>query len=456
MNKLPTIPASADTATSKAVEQGDNVRVVGARVLHQVIYSGQSLTTVLPAAAAQVAAQDRGLLQEICYGALRWYHQLSYLLKKLLDKPLKAREHELYALLIMGLYQLEYLRLPAYAAVSETVNAARVLGKPWAAGLVNAVLRNFQRRRTALLAELGEDTSLRTSHPPWLFDRLQQDWPDDWGAIVAANNIRPPLHLRVNHRRLSRADYLQHLSAAGFAAVATPYAPAGITLKEACDVTILPGFDKGWISVQDSAAQLAATLLGLAPHLRILDACAAPGGKTAHILESEPRLNQVVAVDEDAGRLQRLNDNLARLGLTARTRIGDIQHPETWWDGVLFDRILLDAPCSATGVIRRHPDIKLLRTAADPMRLAARQLALLQRLWPMLAPGGLLVYATCSVLKQENENVVMQFLAAQDDAWERPITAPWGRPCTVGRQILPGEADMDGFFYACLNKPCNG
>jgi 16S rRNA (cytosine967-C5)-methyltransferase len=230
----------------------------------------------------------------------------------------------------------------------------------------------------------------------------------------------------------------------------------GIVLENACDVKQLPGFADGVVSVQDSAAQLAVVLLDLQPNQRVLDACAAPGGKTCHVLETEPELAHVLALDRDAVRLGRIRENLERLGLTAQLREGDASDPRQWWDGTPYDRILLDAPCSATGVIRRHPDIKLLRKAADIAPLARRQQTLMARLWPLLAPGGMLVYATCSVLKQENELNVEHFLATHGDARERPIAAPWGHAGVCGRQILPGEAGMDGFFYACLVKEHNG
>lgn len=429
-----------------------NTRSLAARVVSQVVAEGQSLTAALAPALTQIGGRDRGLLRELCYGTLRWYSQLQYLLRRLLDKPLKPSEREVHALLLVGLYQIIHLRVPDYAAVSEAVAAARGLKKSWAAGLVNAVLRNFQRRRIALLADLEQDKASLSAHPLWLLQRLQEDWPTDWPAVVIANNARPPIGLRVNLARLSRQAYLDRLAAAGFEALPTLFGSAGITLAQACEVDDLPGFREGLVSVQDAAAQLTVELLDLQPGLRVLDACAAPGGKTCHILESEPHLGHLLALDVDAERLHRVSGNLERLNLSAQLAVGDAGAPEHWWDGLPYDRILLDAPCSATGVIRRHPDIKVLRQAADIAPLARRQRLLLERLWPLLTPGGMLVYATCSLLKQENELVIADFLAAQADADEQDIAAPWGRPALHGRQILPGEGGMDGFFYARLSK----
>jgi 16S rRNA (cytosine967-C5)-methyltransferase len=429
-----------------------NTRMIAARVLSQVIGKGQSLRTALSPALVQVNERDRGLLQELCYGTLRWYPQLRYLLQRLLDKPLKPREQEVQALLLLGLYQLLHLRVPAYATVSEAVSASRSLGKPWAASLINAVLRNFQRCRTALLTDLEGEVASRSAHPDWLLQCMQVDWPDDWPALVAANNLRPPISLRVNLIRLPRQAYLELLAKAGFKAASTPFSHAGVTLAQACEVDKLPGFWQGLVSVQDTAAQLVTELLDLQPGQRVLDSCAAPGGKTAHILETEPRLSHLLALDRDTERLTRVSDNLKRLGLAAQLAVGDATLPENWWDGCPFDRILLDAPCSGTGVIRRHPDIKILRQAADILQLAQGQRLLLERLWPLLVPGGMLVYATCSILRQENELIIADFLAHHPEAREQPISAPWGRTGLYGRQVLTGEAGMDGFFYARLIK----
>lgn len=429
-----------------------NVRAIAAQTLGQVLGEGRSLAMVLPPALERVAPRDRGLLRELCYGVCRWQPELQTLLDGLLNRPLDSREPVARALLLVGLYQLHHLRIPDHAAVAETVTAARQLRKSWAASLTNAVLRAFPRRRTELLARVAASEDARTAHPRWLLEVLQEDWPDDWLAIVAANNTRPPFTLRVNRLQSDRDNYRAQLAAAGKGAEPVAAAAAALTLAEPVEPAALPGFAEGQVSVQDAAAQLAAPLLDVQPGMRVLDACAAPGGKTAHLLECVPDLN-LTALDQDGDRLERVRDNLSRLRLAARLVMGDASRPADWWDGVPCDRILVDAPCSATGVIRRHPDIKLLRRETDIAALADRQQALLAALWPLLRPGGRLLYATCSVLRRENEQVVAAFLAAQPQAREQPMIADWGRALARGRQILPGEGGMDGFYYAALIKP---
>lgn len=432
-----------------------NLRALAARVVNQVAAQGRSLDTVLPPALGQVhAPRDRPLLQQLCYGTLRWQPRLAWLADQLLNQPLKARDAELGALLWVGLYQLEHLRIPAHAAVAETVEAARALGRPWATRLVNAVLRGYQRRGAELNRRADRDPVARHAHPDWLLERLRTDWPGEWEAVVAANNRQPPMTLRIS--RLHHPDpaaYLERLAAAGLEPRPVPGQPWAVSIDPVAEVRSLPGFDRGEVSVQDAAAQLAADLLESAPGQRVLDACAAPGGKTAQILELTPGVAELVALDISAERLGRVRENLDRLGLGCTLCSGDAAHPEGWWDGTPFDRILLDAPCSATGVIRRHPDIKLLRRPADIPELARTQAAILTALWPLLRPGGMLVYATCSALAAENEQVVEAFLATHGDARERPIAAGWGLARPVGRQILPGQEDRDGFFYARLEKP---
>lgn len=431
-----------------------NIRAVAAQVLARVLGEGRSLTVAFPPASVleRIDPRDRGLLQELCYGVCRWQPQLQALLDLLLERPLDPRQPSVRALLLAGLYQLHHLRIPEHAAVAETVTAARQLHKPWAANLCNAVLRSFLRRRTELLAQMEIDAEARTAHPRWLLEQLQHDWPDDWAVMITANNTRPPFALRVNQRHLSREDYQSRLATAGKSAQPVAPVATALILTEPVEPMTLPGFAEGWVSVQDAAAQLAAPLLKLQSGLRVLDACAAPGGKTGHILEWVPALD-LTALDQDAGRLERVRENLSRLRLNARLIAGNACQPADWWDGVPYDRILLDAPCSATGVIRRHPDIKLLRRDTDIAVLAREQQLILSSLWPLLRPGGRLLYATCSVLRQENEQVVAAFLANRTDAGELPIRADWGRSLPYGRQILPGEAGMDGFYYAVLVKP---
>jgi 16S rRNA (cytosine967-C5)-methyltransferase len=401
----------------------------------------------LAAAEHEVAERDRALLAALVFGALRWHHRLEWQSAKLLTKPLKPGQLELGALLRVGLLQLQEMRIPEHAAVSATVDAAALLGQRDAAPLVNAVLRRFQRERGALDAALAADDEARLCHPRWLLAELAQDWPDDWQRICAANNAAAPMWLRVNERRTTRADYLARLQAAGLAARPDAQVSTAIALQAPQPVEALPGFAAGDASVQDVAAQRAAGILDLAPGQRVLDACAAPGGKTCHILEACSGLDEVWALDRDASRLERVRANLDRLGLAARLVHGDATDPKAWWDGRPFERILLDAPCSAVGVIRRHPDIKVLRRPEDVVRAVALQARLLRALWPLLAPGGRLVYATCSVLRTENDAQIRAFVGEQESS-KGPGTAQLS-----GCQSLPGDADGDGFYYASLLKP---
>lgn len=429
-----------------------SARTAAVTVLTQVLNQGSSLSSAMPPVLTKLhPSTERALAQEMCYGMLRWYPRLAAVLDCLLDKPLKARDADVRCLLLLGLYQLIYTRIPDHAAVTETVAAAKALSKPWASGLVNAILRGFLRDRDRLLSEADRDETAATAHPAWLLEEIKTAWPDDWRAIIAANNQRPPMTLRVNARQTRRDDYLAKLAQAGMTASSAPHTTHGVILDQPVDVERLPGFGTGEVSVQDAAAQLAAMLLDVRPGQRVLDACAAPGGKTAHLLELQPDID-LTALDSDAGRLRRVEENLRRLRLPARVIQGDAALPDAWWDGAPFDRILLDAPCSATGVIRRHPDIKFLRRPEDIDALAQTQTRLLEALWPLLKPGGMLLYATCSILPQENERRITRFLAAHADAAEQVIGAEWGRPVSAGRQILPGEDNMDGFFYARIQK----
>jgi 16S rRNA (cytosine967-C5)-methyltransferase len=421
--------------------------------LVQILGHGRSLTACLSEAIDSLAdSRERSLAQELCYGVLRWLPQLDAVLRRHMDKSLPGRHLDIRAMLLLGLYQLAHTRIPAHAAVAETVALATTRKKPWAKGLINAVLRGYLRDRDAIMAEVLRHQEALYAHPPWLIDATQRAWPQDWDTILHENNKRPPMTLRVNARRSDRSTYLKQLAAAHIEAYASPHTTHGVTLAAPSEVDTVPGFRKGLVSVQDAAAQLAAPLLALKPGQRVLDACAAPGGKTAHMLESEPQLACLLAIDHDEQRLARVATTLQRLGLQAEIACRDAALPQTWWDGIPFNRILLDAPCSATGVIRRHPDIKVLRRRGDIGRLVHEQERLLQALWPLLARGGLLLYATCSLLPQENTAQVARFIARYPDARERPINAPWGQATAPGRQILPGADGMDGFFYALLEK----
>ncbi|MDR6676821.1 16S rRNA (cytosine(967)-C(5))-methyltransferase RsmB [Pseudomonas oryzihabitans] len=429
-----------------------NPRLAATRALAAVLAGRASLGRSLPEQLAKVEPRDRALAQDLAFGTARWQPRLSLLAEKLLQKPFKAGDRDLEALLLIGLYQLFYTRIPAHAAIGETVGCVDKLKKSSAKGLLNAVLRRAQREYDSLLPALEHDPAARLAHPRWLQKALKARWPAHWEAIATANNLHPPLILRVNRRQGSRDAYLAELAAAGIEAVPCTFSADGIRLLQPQDVTALPGFAAGRLSVQDEAAQLAAELLELAPGQRVLDACAAPGGKTCHLLEREPGLAEVVALDADAGRLQRVEQNLARLGLAARTLAADGRAVADWWDGKPFQRILLDAPCSATGVIRRHPDIKLTRQAADIPPLVQLQGELLDALWPTLEVGGILLYATCSVLPEENSDNLAAFLARTPGARELDIPAPWGIAQAHGRQLLPQAEGHDGFYYAKLIK----
>ena len=429
-----------------------NPRLAAARALAAVLNGKASLGSSLPPLLDKVEPRDRSLAQDLAFGTARWQPRLQLLADKLLQKPFKAADRDVEALLLVGLYQLLHTRIPAHAALGETVACVDKLKKSSLKGLLNAVLRNAQREHEAIFAELERDPVLHTAHPRWLQKRLKADWPEQWQAICAANNEHPPLLLRVNRRHGSRDSYLAELNQAGIDAAACLYSRDGIRLLTPCDVKTLPGFAEGRVSVQDEAAQLAADLLDLASAQRVLDACAAPGGKTCHLLEAQPGLAEVIALDLEPGRLARVQENLDRLQLEATLIAADGRDVVHWWDGKPFQRILLDAPCSATGVIRRHPDIKLTRQADDISALAQLQGELLDALWPTLEVGGVLLYATCSVLPQENSDTIGAFLARTPGARELDIAGPFGLKPAHGRQLLPQVDGHDGFYYAKLIK----
>ncbi len=428
------------------------VHTAGALVLAGIVRGEGSLASLLPPQLDRVSQRDRGLLMEMCYGTLRWYPALEAILRHLMDKPLKARDAEITALLAAALYQLRVMRTPDHAAVNEAVAATRALKRPWARGLVNGLLRRYLREREAIDRALAGDPAYTSAHPAWLRTMLAKAWPEQSGAIFHANNSRPPMTLRVNRRQGTRQGYQDALAEAGITARAANFAGDALYLAEPVPVESLPGFAEGRVSVQDEASQLAADLLDPAPGQRVLDACCAPGGKTCHILESQPALSELVALDIDGERLARVTENLDRLGLSATLQAADAGEPEVWWDGRPFQRILVDAPCSATGVIRRHPDIKLLRQQADIDKLAARQLALLQALWPTLDAGGVMLYTTCSVLPVENGSVIARFVDQQENCQLLPLDMPWGVATGHGRQLLPAVDGCDGFYYAMLRK----
>lgn len=432
------------------------IRAAAARVVAAVAVKGRRLESALAEFVPE--RTQRPAIQSLSFGTVRWYFELDACLELLLDRPGSALDPEIRALALVGLFQLAHGATPAHAAVAETVEATRVLGRPRAAGLVNALLRRFQREGEAIIAKAHQRLEARHAHPAWLLDALARDWPELWPVMAAAGNTEPPMWLRVNRRQGSRDEYRARLAEAGMTAECSAFAPEALRLSEPVNVGELPGFADGAVSVQDVAAQLAPYWLATGSGMRVLDACAAPGGKACHILELEPGIAELVALDIDAARSARIEDNLSRLGLAATVIIGDAANP-AWWDGRAFDRILLDVPCSGTGVIRRHPDIKLLRRPDDIPRLAATQLALLRSVYSLLAPRGRLLYASCSVLRAENAAVVGEFLASEPTALDAtesarlllPGVAPVQGP-GPGCALPCGAADADGFYYACLEK----
>ena len=422
------------------------------KMLSSVLDSGSNLA-VAEAENKQPDARDRAFARHLAYGVLRWLTALEWLAGQLLRKPLRRKDRDVHRLILIGLFQLWKDDAAAHAAIHEGAESARKLGKPWAVSVINAVLRRFQREQADWIGRLDKKEE-RFAHPAWLLQALKADWPQDWRQIADANNLPGPLWLRLN-RQFETADTLEGLAEGGFTVERHAVASEAIKISPAAPVQSLPGFEQGRLSVQDPAAQLATGLLRLEKNHRVLDACTAPGGKACHILESAPGI-ALTAIDQSPARLELVAENLARLGFKCGELIkliaADATESAQWWDGVLYDRILLDAPCSASGVIRRHPEIKWLRSPGQVEDAAKIQARLLQTLWPLLEAGGILLYATCSVLRVENSRQIQQFIELHPDAELLETDARWGRKFDYGRQILPGEQEMDGFFYASLRK----
>ncbi len=416
------------------------------------VLDGRSLDDVLAAARPAKDDRDRALSAELSYGVCRWYRRLDALVGALLQKPFKPRDRDLHVLLLVAAYQLLYSRVPAHAAVSTAVDISRSLGKGWASRLINGVLRRLLRERESLEARIDADEALRYAQPQWLYDAIRRAWPGRADVILSALQERPPMVLRIDQRKVGRADYAARLAASGILARPHPQVPSALLLDRPVAVERLPGFARGEVSVQDAGAQLAGAYLDLHAGQRVLDACAAPGGKTLDALQRAAGLD-VTALDVDPKRLQRVADNLSRAGLHAELVAADAAAPPTdGWGAVRYDRILIDAPCSATGVMRRHPDIRLLRRADDIDALVGRQAAILDALWPLLAPGGRLLYVTCSLLPVENAQQIDAFVARHADAVVAELPNTPGSAAGKGVQLLPGIDATDGFFYAALLK----
>ena len=414
--------------------------------MENVVEQGKSLTTVLPEFQRTVNEKDQSLLQELSFGCLRTLPHLQWIISQLMAKPFNGKQRILHYLIMVGLYQIIYSRIPAHAAVAETVNGAISLKRPQLKGVINGVLRQFTRQQTTL-EELFQLQEERFLHPDWLVERIKHAYSEQWQTILTANNQKPPMWLRVNRNYQTPATYLTLLEQIGIKGETHLEYPDAIRLITPCSAAVLPGFSQGWVSIQDASAQTCAQLLAPENNELILDLCAAPGGKTTHILEIAPQVH-VVAVDVDPIRLQRINENLQRLNLSANVICGDGLHPEQWINNLQFDRILLDAPCSATGVIRRHPDIKWLRRDSDINELVTLQKSILKAIWPYLKQGGTLVYATCSILPEENSLQIADFLSKHCDA----ILQETGSSLSPGWQKLPEIDGGDGFFYAKIVK----
>jgi 16S rRNA (cytosine967-C5)-methyltransferase len=432
-----------------------NARLNATLALTQVIGFKRSLADCLePARANLKSPRDRALTQQLCYGVLRFLPRLQAISQELLSKPLKKADQDIECLILIGLYQLLELRIPAHAALNATVDVAKQLRKIWAVKLVNALLRNFQRQQFDLIEKIDKNPVAKYSHPHWILQQFQHDWSEDWKKLIEANLQQPPMCLRVNLRRTSRENYLKLLKDQEINAEIISETSAGLRLEKAVDIEKIPYFSEGWVSVQDGAAQFAAEILDIFENAQVLDACAAPGGKTAHLLEKNLNLKMWV-LDKDENRLLQIHNTLNRLDLLSENltiKSVEAQNIDQWWNQTLFDRILLDAPCSGSGVIRRHPDITFLRKPKDIQSLVEQQQQLLDALWKVLAKGGKLLYATCSVFRQENDLQIQSFIQRHSDAKPLDIAFQFGRKMSIGRQILSGQNHLDGFYYALLQK----
>lgn len=427
-------------------------RLLALEALNNLRLEKGSLSTRLSEISLKHPDANLSLIREYTYGVCRWMPKLSFMASQLLEKPLRKKDQDIHTLILLGIYQLFFMRTPDHAAINESVALTRKLKKEWASKLVNGVLRNALRKKEFLEQEAGKNPSAHFAHPDWLINRIRNDWPEQADSMLCHNNIQAPMTLRVNSLKTDRNTTLEKLKAANINALPGNQSQTAVLLNTPIDVLNIPGFSEGLVSVQDEASQLAAVFLSPVAGERVLDACAAPGGKTCAILESQPELKEIVALDNSEKRLQRVTENLQRTGLEAGTICADVLDTDAWWNGEPFDSILLDAPCSGSGVIRRHPDIKLLRSDKDIDELVKLQKQMLSTLWRCLKPEGKLLYSTCSVMKAENSDQVSAFLDSVDDAKYLPLSHQAAHPCDIGLQFLPGPEKMDGFFYALLEK----
>ena len=428
------------------------VQLVAAQVLRDTIDRGRSLDRALGSQMERISPEQRPVLQEIAYGGCRYYFYIDGILTSLLSKPIRTKDRMVHFLLLVGLYQIQFMRTPDHAAVNQTVKALAASKQSWARGLVNGVLREFLRRQKNDVAALTKSltASQLASFSPYLYQVIGDAWGDLAETIYATSTQRPPLTLRVNLQKTTRQDYLALLGAREIKANATEDSLTGVTLEQPLAVDHLPMFSEGWVSVQDESAQLCTAALQLEPGLRVLDTCAAPGGKSCAILEAEPSV-ALTAVDLPE-RVDAISQNLDRIGLQALVHDSGLEDHDQWWDGKPWYRILMDVPCSGTGVIRRHPDILHHREPGDLERFAMQQLDLLNIAWEMLAPGGKLLYVTCSIMPLENDGVIGQFLATVSNALVEAVEGIPGQKTRHGLQRLPGIHQGDGFYFCRLAK----
>ncbi len=435
------------------MNNSDNPRWIALQVMLRVLDKGRSLDDIFNGSWYQslsASARDLALSRELAFGLCRWYYALLPLLASRLQKPLRARDRDIEIILLLGLYQLLIMKTGAHAAVNETVSLAKAQQKPWARGLINAVLRTLIREAV----ELESDASAQ-AYPDWILGRISRDWGERAQPVLVGGNQRPPLTLRVDTRQRGVDEVIENLAADGVEAVKHETVASAIELPQPRDVTSLVGFSDGVLSVQDAAAQIAAELLVCKPGERVLDACTAPGGKAIHLLQQYDDI-ELELLDSNESRLERVRQNLQRVSKSAKLLVGDASKPKEWFSGDNYDAILVDIPCSASGVIRRHPDIKLLRRESDIMPLLALQRKILDALWRLLKPGGKMLYCTCSIFREENEIQIAKFLQRHPECVEVDIcNAAWGERRPNGRQILTGSANMDGFYYALLSKPAS-